>query len=325
MRPHGQGITHLDPVNFAADFLLFHPIQIKPEVIRATRGDLPPEGNRIRLGHRDHPALHEGTLAIADGARLGRIGPVMSDRALGEPGGGATRRHAEGAVQGGGEGRGEGKINGHRPRHPATGGGDRQGITPQGDVGSRRQGQSCRAGTGSRNGIEGEGRRYPRGESRDAEGYRITVSGGYGRGEDRAPRAPRSNQERRGGRSQDKGLRLHQFVHPSAVRAATERSVLGVLPAKDMRPRVQRETLVGPIHLAAHGFLFHAIQIISQIIGALGGDLPPEGNRLGAGGTDLHEGVLAVTHRTGLGCVDPVMGCQALAEPGDSPPRGHDP
>ena len=75
MHPLGQSKNLIGPIHLTAQGLLFHTIQIKPEIIVPGLGrNLPPEGDRG--GATDH-ALHKGALAVADGSGLGRIDPIM--------------------------------------------------------------------------------------------------------------------------------------------------------------------------------------------------------------------------------------------------------
>ena len=162
MRHRSQRENLIAPRRLTADGLLLQTIHVVPKVIVPGLGrDLPPEGEGRGTVHRP---FHERTPAISDGPGLGRVDTVMSRDALGEPGEISPRGHVTGDIKPLGQGKADGQGEDDTPGHAATHGNDRQGIAPQNDVGSRRQGQGGAAGAGWSDTTGGERSGYPRGE-----------------------------------------------------------------------------------------------------------------------------------------------------------------
>ena len=75
--------------------------------------------------------------------------------------------------------------------------------------------------------------------------------------------------------------------------------------------------------IAADSFLLHSVQgVPEEIVSRFRGDLPPEGECRGSVHAALHMGTLRISHCSGLGGIDTVMGCHALGEPVALPTRG---
>ena len=141
---------------------------------------------------------------------------------------------------------------------------------------------------------------------------------GGGRGEDRAVRRDHSavrrlnrhhRRSRRGVRHEDK------LIHPAAILAGQRARALHVAPLDDLVARADGERAPRPVGLARNKLLLGTVEIETQLVVQLAGNLPPETHRAGTDDGRLEGSRLAVADAAAARGVRAVMRHSGLADP----------